>query len=191
MVWDSVSKKTVKTFSCTCDRDRLGSTVLTMERELLEYFSPSSGRPEVPVEAFYVRPTPAIMASYLVCLGQTLMMTFVHNDYVPREQMWGERQMFEGYLWTAAEMKDAQVPRILFLSALTKSRAYGSSVYQEYKAQALRLLDDEKSKTSQFYRLSPLLFQVFGMEKEFTERKAELARDADPLYREWVDRLGK
>lgn len=191
MVWDWVSKKTVKTFSYTCDRDHLGSTVLTMEREVLEFLSPSSGRRDVPCEAFCIRPAPAIMASYLVCLGQTLMMTFVHNEYVPREQVWGERQMFECFLWTAAEMKDAQVPRILFLAGLTKSRAYGSSAYEEYKAQALRMLDEETSKASQFFRLSPLLFQVLGMEKEFNERKAELARDADPLYREWLDHLGE
>ena len=191
MVWDSVSKKAVNAFSYTCDRDHLGSTVLTIERKLLDYFSPLSGKPDVPVEGFYVRPAPAIMASYLSCLGQTLMMTFVQNEYVPREQMWGERQMFDSYLWTVAEMKDAQVPRVLFLAALAKSRAYGSSAYEEYKARALRMLGEEKSRASQFYRLSPLLFQVFGMESEFNARKAELARDADPLYLEWLDHLGK
>ena len=108
MVWDSVSKKAVNAFSYTCDRDHLGSTVLTIERKLLDYFSPLSGKPDVPVEGFYVRPAPAIMASYLSCLGQTLMMTFVQNEYVPREQMWGGRQMFDSYLWTVAEMKDAR-----------------------------------------------------------------------------------
>jgi hypothetical protein len=162
-----------------------------MEEELLEYFASSSGRRKVSNEGFYVRPGPATMELYLGCLGQTLMMTCVQNDYLSRQAIWGERQMFEWYLRTAVEMKDAQVPRILFLAALAKSRSYGSSVYQEYKAQSLELLKDETSKTSQFYRLSPLLFQVFGMEKEFTERGAELVRDSDPLYREWLDRLGE
>ena len=51
------------------------------------------------------------------------------------------------------------------------------------------MLEDEKTKDSEFYRLSPLLFKLFDMREEFERRKHELMQGADQPYRDWLEDL--
>jgi hypothetical protein len=190
-VWDCPQRKAVKDFIHVTAPQYLGATILKLEKELLEFFDPSSARLTVSKEGFYVRPDARMVDRYLVCLGESLAMTLAQNEAFPQEGLWGERNMFEGCLATALEMGSAQVPRILFLSLAARNRDCGSSIYSEFKQQALALLEDEKKATSEFYRLSPLLYKVFDMHKELAQRTSELSRNADPLYRDWIDRLSK
>ena len=87
-------------------------------------------------------------------------------------------------------MPGAQVPQTCS-GLLGKSRAYGSSVYSEYQQQALALLADEPQPDTPFLRLAPLLFKTFDLGQQFADRKAAILANADPAYREWVNRVLK
>ncbi len=188
-VWDCPQSKVIKDFTFITTQQSIGITILKLERELLAFFDPSSVRATVFKDGFYLRPDPKTVDRYLACLGESLAMTLAQNDLLPLKGLWGERNMFEGCLATALEMAGAQVPRILLLSLAAKSRGCGSSIYIEFKKQALALLDDEKKTKSVFYRLSPLLFKVFDMHDDFYLRRTELRSNPDPLYQEWIDRV--
>ena len=190
-VWDCPTKRVLKEFTYITTPPLLGPTILKMETELLEYFDPVSLRAATPRQSFHSRPSPQMVDRYLACLGQTLALTFAQNDIISPTVLWGERNILEACLATALEMESAQVPRILFLASLAKNRAYGSSVYSEFKSRAMTLLEGETDPASVFYRLSPLLFKVFDMHEEFARRKSELQRDVDPLYCEWIDGLSR
>jgi hypothetical protein len=188
-VWDGATKKALRSFQRSASRDAYGEAVLALERDVLSLVDPTYTKSTIPAASFYVRPNQAQVPHYLASLAQTLMMTLVHNEHVPKDGLWGERNMFEWYLGTALEMEGAQVPRILFLASLNKSRGYGSDVFREYERQAVKLLKDENNRGSGFYRLSPLLFKLFGMDDEFEKRKSELLVSADAAYKTWLDGL--
>jgi tetratricopeptide (TPR) repeat protein len=185
-VWNCRTGMPVKTFERSSTPQTMGTTVLQFEKELLDHFI---GSWVGSTTRFYVRPAAGVLDRYLLCLGQSLSQVLARNSALPVDQMWGERNMYECYLATALELKDAQVPRILFLAALANGKAYGSSVYDEFQRQALALVAAEKDRSSEFYRLSPLLLKVFSMNQEFAQCKAELLKGAEPSYREWIERL--
>jgi hypothetical protein len=188
-VWNCRDRTLVKTFEHATTPQLCGRCVLEIEKELLGHFGASSEQALSAKGRFYARPPAEMIDRYLVCLGGAVSQVLAGNGGVPLDAMWGERGMLEGCLAIALEMNAAQVPRILFLTALAMSRAFGSSVYGEFRRQALALLASETSTQSAFYRLSPLLFKVFEMHSEFAQRKMELLRGADPPYREWIERL--
>jgi tetratricopeptide (TPR) repeat protein len=164
-----------------------GNAVRLAEQDLLSSLRSTVGQPAIRAKAILPeRPTSCNLDRYLSALGQSLMMTFVVNEFVPKN-LWGERNMLDWFLFLAAE-GPSPIPRIMFLSGLAKCKAYGSDVYQEYRSQAMAFIDEAKDGNV-LHRLSPFVYRLFGMEDLFACRRNALKKNADKAYSEWVDRL--
>jgi len=187
-IWDCPEIKVVRDFDYRTTPQLLGSTILQIEDDLLAHFGSQN---TIPTPPFYTRPSKDSAERYLGALGQSLALTLGQNNLFPKDQLWGERNIFDWSLALALEMNGSQAARILFLCNLGKGKGCGSAVFNEYRKQALTLLEDEKSEDSEFYRLSPLLFKLFDMREEFEQRKHELMQGADQPYREWLEDLSK
>ena len=188
-IWEQGSTTTRQLVLETARRDQIGQTVLDFEQKVLSRVASPSAVLTAPTESFYVRPGPKLVDPYLICLGQSLMMTLVQNGYVREDQLWGERNMLDYSLQLAVDSNEWQVAKLVFLSSLAKSSAYESSVLNEYKDKALALLEDETDMDSPFYRLSPLLFHTFDMEGNFLRRVESLRHKSDQPYSDWLEAL--
>jgi tetratricopeptide (TPR) repeat protein len=187
-VWDCSAKRRLKEFSKRTSVENVGAAILEFEKSVLDFLSQGKWL-NTPRADFYRRPQPADAASYLVNLEQSLTLTSVRNALVSKEGLWGERAMMECLLWPAAQTP-SPVARIQLLSALTTAKAFGSEIADEYRSKVLHLIENEKNRSSPFYRLSPVFLKTFGMDEEFRNRAAELSRDADSDYLQWLSALG-
>ncbi len=61
------------------------------------------------------------------------MMTLAEKEFIKKKNIWGERNMLNYYLNLALDLEVAQIPKIMFLSGLSKNRIYGSKRYTEFK----------------------------------------------------------
>ena len=183
-IWDCSRNRIANRFERTTSWNALGETVLSLEKEITGAIA-TSNTFESASESFYGRPDAASLMPYLTCLGQTVMLTLVQNSLLPKESIWGERNVLDYCLAHALQDPKAQVPKIMFLAALVKCHDFGSLIYNEFKMQALQLMENEKDKQSPFYRLSPILLRILDQEL-FHLRKAELLQDARGEYRTWL-----
>jgi tetratricopeptide (TPR) repeat protein len=183
-VWDCYKKLMVKEMKQSAPMQGIEYAFLKMEQEFLSLIGVNLGRP-----FGFPRIASNLVPYYLSGLAQSLTMTFAASGWVPKESLFGERNMLNWFLKLAMEEKKSQVPKIMFLSGLAKARKYQSEAYLEFKGQALSLLEDESDAASPFFKLSPLLFKIFDMNKEFGERKSLLLPSADFAYAKWLGAL--
>jgi tetratricopeptide (TPR) repeat protein len=184
-IWDRVLGRLIDSLGYAASLDGIGDAVLKIEKDVARSLAASDVF-AAPCETYYSRVNAATAGPYLTCLGQTLMLSLVHNQVISKDALWGERNILEYCLDVALRADDAQPPKIMFLAALVKSHAYGSNVFSEFKRQALKLVTDEHDRGSPFYRLSPLLLRIFDPEL-FHLRKSDLLKDARGDYRDWLE----
>jgi hypothetical protein len=182
-LWDCAERREVRRFECTTSWDELGAGVLELEQQVLAALG---GPRRSPSDDFYRRPEADSLGLYLTCLGQSMTLSMVQSGIIRRDALWGERNIFQSCL--ALAMGEAQVPKILFLGALSKGHDYGSIVYSEFREQALALVEREQDRQSPVYRLSPLFLKAFDV-RRFETRRAELLKDAHGPYRAWLESL--
>jgi tetratricopeptide (TPR) repeat protein len=185
-LWDCTLGRVTDTLERKCLPDELGTTVLRMEQDLARALAGAARK--TPCENYYSRPDAKAISSYLTCLGQTLMLSLAQMHIIPRDALWGERNILEHCLWLALQDEGAQVPKILFTSAVAKCHDLDSQVVSEFTRQALELVRGETDPECPFYRLSPLLLRVFDPEW-FHVRKAELLATANGEYRQWLQAI--
>ena len=97
--------------------------------------------------------------------------------------------MLNWFLNLALQEQNSQIPKIMFLSGLAKFKKFSSPVFEEFKDQALGLMQDDIYPSNPFYRLSPLLFKIFNMTDEFSRRRTDLLNSADAAYAQWLESL--
>ncbi len=187
-LWDARKRAVVKRLAKSEMGSQIVHSALALEQELLGCLA-GSDTLKTPREPWYRRPNRSEIGRYLGGLAESHSMSCFGNQLLQRETAWIGRKMLDLFLSLALQMLDAQSPRIMLLSALAQSKASGSEIYLEYRTQLLQLLKDEPDKKSPFYRLSPLLFKIYGMTEEFRQQSAELATSAEPQYRTWLDVL--
>lgn len=160
--------------------------VLALEQALLRHLNRPSAQPWL---SYYSRPSAEAMHPYLVELGQSLMLSLLANEVVALSGMWGERSMLEWPLTMALHWADAQVPAIMFVSGLSKAKAYGTALLPEFRERALQLMKDVRRRGSVAARLEPLVWSLYDMHDPL----AQLAQRRDPNesddYRQWVTKI--
>ena len=182
--WDCRNRTLFKNFMQYGAGQSLEKAVQALEKDLLGLCTPLSQRPNG-----FGKVNPSLLSPYLAGLAQSLMLTFVANDCLPKESLFGERNMLNWFLNLALQEPNSQIPKIMFLSGLAKFRKFKSPVFEEFKAQALGLLQDDKYPSNPFYRLSPLLLKIFNMNDEFSRRRTDLLNSADAAYSKWLESL--
>ncbi len=136
---------------------------------------------------YYQIPEHEYAAVYLTALGQSLMQTFVENQIVKYDSLWGERNILNWYLQMSLSMPENLIPRILFISGLAKSKAYGSEIYKEFKEQAIKLITDKTIDNKLLEEFLPFVYKIFDMSDEFDACYCNKSKDIDNKeYLEWL-----
>lgn len=175
----NIAEKIVET-----NLEKDGSQVLELEQWLLQELGEVKS---IPFDVFYKRPEPDMMPPYLSSLGQSFMLSLVHNDIVPKGTMWGERNMIEYPLRMALHWPDHEHFRIFFLSNIGKAAGYQSDVLPEFAERALKLLGESKDD-SMVARLKPLALKAFGMHDSLSRY---MKNASDAVYGDWLQALVK
>ncbi len=184
-----VKKDTVERIKFQANKEDFGLRV----REHLILIHEKLGAPlpenESTRAGIYSLPGAAIMKDYLVALSQSLVQTLALNKMIDAKTIWGERNILNGCLKLASANPQNQVLEAIFVSGLTKSKAYGSDIYKEYQRSVLALLragqtDAEKSQ------LLPLIYFTYLRSDEFEKCKKRAQTSSDnSRYLEWINRI--
>jgi tetratricopeptide (TPR) repeat protein len=133
-------EQTTMCLEATMDITKMGALLMEHVSKVFEHITQiklDSTQPDI-----YQSPAPENLMEYLNCLGQSLIQTLVVNEITPYEKMYGERNIMNDYIMCCLDMPFLpQVPAIM-ASGLAKSKEYGSTVYAEFKQQALELINN-------------------------------------------------
>ncbi len=94
----------------------------------------------------YCIPKAEYLLEYLNTLGQSLTQTLIVNGIASYEKMYGERNIMNDYVMCCLHMPSIPQLPVILASGLVKSKAYRSTVYLEFKEQALTLIDDYEKR---------------------------------------------
>ncbi len=185
-LWDCPTRSRRASESASGTRAEFGALLRGLEARLLAHVGQARERP---LDAFYDRPAPQALPRYLAALGQAFTLTLLANEQLPKSALWGERAMLEWPLAMALQDPAAQVPRLMYLSGLSKAAAYGSDLLPQLGQPSLQLLRDTRPADAPFARLAPLLWKVFGMDEAWQAHLRDLPTDTDARYRAWLERV--
>ncbi len=185
-LWDCTLRKECGTESGTVAQSELGALVLNLEQRLL---AKTGSVTTEPLDAFYARPSADAMDIYLNELGQAFTLTLVATQYIPRSALWGERGMLEWPLNMALQWPQAEVPKLMYLSGLSKAFDYQSEVVGEYRKRTLELLRVATQESSEMARLAPLVWKIFGMDDELAAYRQSRTVDFSSDYGQWLTRV--
>jgi hypothetical protein len=186
-VWSVEAADWIAREEFDASQTELGREVLQLEQRML---SALGGARSTPLDASYERPPENLLDPYLSGLGQSLMLSLVANQLVPKKTLWGERNLIEWWLRMALSWPRAHVPRMAYLAAISNAGAYGSRLLEEFRGCTHELIKDSGRMNSAASRLAPVAWKAFGMTEEL--QKAALACDEegqDGEYRQWLDRV--
>jgi hypothetical protein len=185
-LWDCSSRTRIMEASTETALEGVGAVVLDFEQRLLAALR---NQRATPVDAFYVRPTKELMPSYLTELGQSFTLSLLANHMVPKEGLWGERGMLDWPLNMSLYWPAAEVPKLMYVSGLSKATQYGSTIVPEFKTRTLELMRDAKRTNSPFSKLEPLVWRIFGMNEEFATAKIQTAEMQNDEYAQWLGKI--
>ena len=163
--------------------ERAGRTLEPLLRELERELIAAAGGTEGGES--WLRPLTAYAEPYLFGLAQLLIIGLSAQEFLPRDSLYGERQMLRWFIDLALSDDGAPVPLAMVLSGLASSRRRGSDAWREFEREALRLFESV-SPQSPLYRLTPALFALFDRGAELEARRNELMRDAGDDYVRWL-----
>ncbi len=90
----------------------------------------------------YQLPKGKLFGAYLDGISQSLALTVATAGEFGNNALYGERSILDYLLHLALSDTNSDVTRLMFISALAKNKAYGSSIYLEYHKKASKLLKD-------------------------------------------------
>lgn len=180
---EAASGEVIGRESVSADRAGLEVAVQELEARLLARFGGAATRPH---DACYSRPTGEQMPVHLNALAQSLMLSLMANEVMPKDAMWGERNMLEWPLRMALHWPEFEVAKLLYFAGLSNAARYGSTVLPEFEKRSFALLTEMKDAASPLAGLAPLLQHVFGRTQDLAEARGQ-TRDAQRLA--WIDRV--
>lgn len=164
--------------------DELGQGVLALEQRLLATLGELR---ETPWDTWYARPLVEAMDVYLTGLSQSLMLSLVANGLVPKDGLWGERNMLEWWLRMSLQWPSWVVPRMAYLAILSNAAHYGSPVLEEFRERTLALIRDVERDQPLLARLAPVAWKAFGMNDGLEHARRQVG--AEDAYAQWLDRV--
>lgn len=186
-VWSVAAADWIARETFEASQAELGREVLQLEQRMLAALGATRS---TPLDACYERPPEALVDPYLSGLGQSLLLSLVANQLVPKETLWGERNMIEWWMRLALSWPQGHIARMAYFAAISNAGAYGSSVLEEFKGRTGEFMKDSEKANSPASRLAPVVWKAFGMTEEL--QRAQLActeQDESDAYREWLERV--
>lgn len=182
-IWDTARLEQIGRETVSTDQAGLEATVHELEAKLLTRFGGAQARPH---DRIYTRPTVEQMQPYLNAMAQSLMLGLVANEMVPKDAMWGERNMLEWPLRMALHWPDYEVPKAMYLSGISHASRYHSDVLSEFEERSFALLREMNQAKSPLADLGPLLLQAFKR----VEGLAVVRRETGDARRlAWMERV--
>jgi tetratricopeptide (TPR) repeat protein len=105
----------------------------------------------------YCMPKADNLLEYLNCLGQSLTQTLIVNGITSYDKMYGERNIINNYVMCCLHMPSIPQLPVLMASGFAKSKEYGSTVYLEFKEQALKLIEDYEKRGELNYEIADIV----------------------------------
>ncbi|MBN1598932.1 MAG: tetratricopeptide repeat protein [Bacteroidales bacterium] len=90
----------------------------------------------------YQLPKPELFNFYLDAISQSLALSTATTDDSHGNSLYGERSILDFLLDLALKDTNSDIARLMFVGALAKNKAYGSSIYTEYQKKVKKLLKD-------------------------------------------------
>jgi hypothetical protein len=184
-LWDAPQQKELQKFVRQGPRFRLGAMVLELDEELRAVF----GDQGAPANDWYEAPGPLLIDGYLGALARSLTLFMAEKGVVPRDQLVGEPNLLQWMSDYAAAVVDLPIPSILFTAGIATDRAMGSDIYAGFKDAALALVSRCVDQTHPFYRVAPLLLQIYGDEAAYADRCATLLENGEAPLLDWLSAL--
>jgi hypothetical protein len=161
----------------------LEAAVLELEAKVLARLGGATPKPH---DSLYARPTLEQMQPHLNAVAQSLMLNLVANNVVPRDAMWGERNMLEWPLRMALHWPTHQVAGAMYLSGISHAARYGSDVLPEFEERSFDWLRGLEAAKAPLAELAPLLLHAFKR----TDGIAAVRRDTNNAQRlAWLERV--
>lgn len=158
-IWDTASLELIGREGVTTDRAGLEAAILGLESRILAQFGGAQTQPHDPI---YTRPALEQIQPYLNALAQSLMLGLVANKMVPKDSMWGERNMLEWPLRMALKWPDYEVPKAMYFSGISHAARYRSEVLGEFQERSFSLLREMSQAGSLLADLGPLLLHAYN-----------------------------
>lgn len=184
-LWDATKKAKVQRFSRSGQRFGLGAMVLELEEELRSVFSGAAA----PADSWYQAPGPELIDGYLGCLARALTLFMAEKGVVPRDQVVGEPNLLQWLGDYAMAVPSLPVPALMFAAGIAADRHMGSDAYAGFKPQALALIAREQDASRPFFRVAPLLLQIYGQDDAYAERCEKLLENGDAALLDWLSAL--
>jgi tetratricopeptide (TPR) repeat protein len=186
-IWSVAGADWIAREELSASMQELGAEVLKLEQRILAALGNTRA---TPVEAWYERPAEKLVDPYLMGLGQSLTLSLIANQLMPKEGLWGERNLIEWWLRMALGAPTAHVPRLAYLAAIANAAEYGSPLLEEFAVRTRELMKDNARIDSPAAKLAPVMWKAFGMADELRSAAQTSAEaGADDAYGQWLDRV--
>lgn len=140
-------------------------------------------------QEYYNVPTGELVYKYVDGLAQSLTLTLVENNFGKKEDLWGERNMYEWFLSLIFAQETSVIPRIMFVNGLAKGINFGSPVPTEFIKKFETLLEHEKDHSSHFYLLTPYLLKAFGKKFDYDQYTLNYLGIYKQDYLRWLEKI--
>jgi hypothetical protein len=184
-LYDAQKKQKVQRFSRSGPRFQLGAMALELDDELRGIF----GAEGAPPDTWYLAPDAGLIDGYLGSLARALTLFLAEKHVVPRDQVVGEPNLLQWLGDFAGSAKSLPVPPLLFAAGIAADKGMGSDAYAGFKDQALALAGRAQDPASPFFRIAPLLYQIFGEENAYADRCAQLLENGEAALLDWLSAL--
>lgn len=182
-IWDTARLELIGREVVSADQAGFEAALLELEGKVLARLG---GARTLPHDRIYTRPTLEQMQPYLNALAQSLMLGLVANGMVPKNAMWGERNMLEWPLRMALHWPGHEVPKAMYLSGISHAARYHSDVLGEFEERSFALLREMGRTRSPLADLGPLLLHAFNRAEGLAAVRRETG-DAGRLA--WMERV--
>lgn len=135
----------------------------------------------------YKRPKVSTAPYYLSGLGQLLTQTLAHNTIIPKESLWGEKNMLDWYRKLMEDDIGNNCARLMFLKGVIASIDYKGEAYLFY-LNGLKTYINALKKINlddPMVKLSPLLFKKINDKGSFDDICIMLKKNTN--YMNWLN----
>ncbi len=138
---------------------------------------------------WYQPPGPDLIDGYLGCLARSLSIFMTERQIIPRDQLVGEPNLLQWLVDFAEASASLPVPPIMVAAALAADRTMGSDSYAGFREHAMALVAREADPERPFFRVAPLILQLFGDEQGYADRCGALLETGDAALCDWLSAL--
>jgi hypothetical protein len=184
-LYDAKAKTKMERFAQKGQRYEFGRMVLELQDKVCSAIG-GTGKSCSP---WYATPSPELIDGYLGALARALTLYLSQKGVVPKDNIAGEPNLLQWIADYAVATPGMHVPPVLLAASLSVDRSLATDTYKAFKSQALALVARESDLETPFYRLSPLVYQLFGEDDLYAERCGVLLENGETALISWLETL--